>query len=224
MEEEEMMHHDGREVKSLIRFETVSKHWRCTITSKFFREKYTLHQKTQEPKVICLYDDKSWYKRRNTALTTMKLEWSSSTCLVEEDEYHMNDDNVGVDISIPSASIDGLVCFYPKLDTSAKIRVINPATRWSYKVPLANIQIKCYYANYINEIKALHLPGFGNDYVTGTYKLPKSSKSTSSQIVISFSERNFLRSLVLVSESGSATLNLKFPHGDLATDILEKKT
>ncbi|XP_010501829.1 PREDICTED: F-box protein At5g10340-like [Camelina sativa] len=88
----------------------------------------------------------------------MRLEWSS-TCLVEEEEvgYHIRDDK-----RTPSNSIDGLVCFY---SSTREITVINPTTRWSHKLPLANIQLDN------NDFFEFPLPGFGKDYITGTYKI-----------------------------------------------------
>lgn len=148
-------------VKSLVRFQIVSKHWRGMITSSSFREKYLLHQKTQEPKVVCIYEDKNWYCH-NLATKTMRME---CTCLVEEEEeYHTRDDNEEKLVVI-SNSLDGLVCFYGFTDLTRPIKVINPATRWSQTLPLAQIQR--------SNKKKLEFPspGFGKDYITGAYKL-----------------------------------------------------
>ncbi|XP_006300950.2 putative F-box/kelch-repeat protein At1g12870 [Capsella rubella] len=96
----------------------------------------------------------------------MRLEWSSA-CLVEEEEgYHISDDKgtpTRTVIWTPSSSIDGLVCFY---SSTREITVTNPATRWSYKLPRANIQIE----KEKNDSE-FPFPGFGKDYVTGTYKI-----------------------------------------------------
>lgn len=155
-------------MKSLIRFQTVSKHWRRMITSKTFRERHMLHQKTLEPRFLCCYEDESWYKP-NIAIKTMRLDWSS-TCLVEveeeeEEEYHINNE-LEAKLVILSKSLDGLVCFYGLTDLTKPIKVINPATRWSLTLPLARTQLE----NLDNKTE-LHVPGFGKDDLTGTYKL-----------------------------------------------------
>ncbi|CAA7049854.1 unnamed protein product [Microthlaspi erraticum] len=154
-------------VKSLIRFQTVSKDWKRIITSKSFRERHMLHQKTLEPRFLCIYEDRSWYKR-NVALKTMRLDWSS-TCLVEseeEEEYHTSDNDQDKALLVLSSPLDGLVCFYNHTDLTRPIKVINPATRWSLTLPLAKIQVEN-----LDKSAELPPPGFGKDYVTGTYKL-----------------------------------------------------
>ncbi|XP_010513674.1 PREDICTED: putative F-box protein At2g02030 [Camelina sativa] len=98
----------------------------------------------------------------------MRLEWSSA-CLVEEEEeegYFISDDKgrpTRDDSGVISSSIDGLVCFYA---FTREITVMNPATKWSYKLPLPNIQI-----DYDDSESKIPSPGFGKDYVTGTYKI-----------------------------------------------------
>ncbi|CAF2143248.1 putative F-box protein At2g02030 [Brassica rapa] len=152
-------------VKSLISFQAVSKHWRRMITLNSFRERYMLHQKTLEPKFLCVYDDIDWYKA-SYALKEMRLEWSSA-CLVEveeEEDYHIsNDEQEDV---IVSKSLDGLFCFYGRANFKNPIKVMNPSTRWSLTLPLARIQL----VHSDNKVE-FSQPGFGRDYVTGAYKL-----------------------------------------------------
>ncbi|EOA26171.1 hypothetical protein CARUB_v10019609mg [Capsella rubella] len=160
-------------VKTLIRFQAVSKDWRHIITSSSFKERYLLHQKTLEPKFLCIYEDKSWYMP-NFALKTMSLEWSS-TCLVdEEEEYHISNEHEEL-ILLVSRSLDGLFCLCSGADLTRPINVINPATRCSWTLPLSKTQLNNSLDN--NKVQfprpglGKDLPGLGKDYVTGTYKL-----------------------------------------------------
>ncbi|XP_010497494.1 PREDICTED: LOW QUALITY PROTEIN: probable F-box protein At3g25550, partial [Camelina sativa] len=136
-------------VKTLIRFQTVSKQWRRMITSRSLKERYSF------------------------ALKTMSLEWSS-TCLVEEEEeYHISNEHEER-ILLVSESLDGIFCLCSGTDFIRPIKLINPATRWSWTLPLAKIQIEHSPDN--NKVDfprsgfGKDRPGFGKDYVTGTYK------------------------------------------------------
>ncbi|EOA25363.1 hypothetical protein CARUB_v10018695mg [Capsella rubella] len=158
-------------VKTLIRFQAVSKDLRHIITSRSFKEGYLLHQKTLEPKFLCIYEDKSWYTP-NFALKTMSLEWSS-TCLVDEEEgYHTKYEESNL---LVSRSLDGLFLLFSSTDFTQPINVINAATRWSWTLPLAKTQIEHSLDN--NKVQFPHpefgkdAPGLGKDYITGTYKL-----------------------------------------------------
>ncbi|ESQ32950.1 hypothetical protein EUTSA_v10005704mg, partial [Eutrema salsugineum] len=103
-------------VKSLFRFQTVSKQWRRMITSK------------------------DWFMS-NFALKTMRLEWSSAWLVKEEEEYHIYDKPEDETVMV-CTSLDGLVCFHGGTELKEPIRVINPATRWSQTLPLAKIQLE----------------------------------------------------------------------------------
>ncbi|KAL1203689.1 putative F-box protein [Cardamine amara subsp. amara] len=152
-------------VKSLLKFQTVSKHWKHTIkSSRFFRERHMLHNKTLEPKFLNFYEDRS-LDRSNTVLTTMRLEWSS-TCLVEEEDYYTSYERGERNVLV-SESVDGLFCIY-NCDFTRPIIVINPAMRWSQTLPLAKVQLE--HSSDSNKKKLPYL-GFGKDYVTGMYKL-----------------------------------------------------
>ncbi|KAJ4879170.1 putative F-box protein [Raphanus sativus] len=150
-------------VKTLVRFQIVSKHWRGMITSSSFREKYLLHQKTQEPKFVCIYEDEDWNCHNLAAKTMSRME--CSTCLAEEEECHITMDDKEEKLVVISDSLDGLVCLYGFTDLTRPIKVINPATRWSHTLPLAQIQRSH------KKKKLFPSPGFGKDYVTGAYKL-----------------------------------------------------
>ncbi|AEE77025.1 F-box-like domain superfamily [Arabidopsis suecica] len=128
-------------VKTLTRFQTVSKHWRHTIKSR----------NGSKPSIR--------YK-------TMRLEWSLSR-LVGEEEYLTSKKHKERRILF-SKSVDGLFCLYSGVDMKQPIMVINPDTRWSKKLPLARIQRKNYLDS--NKVEFSRL-GFGKDSVTGTYKL-----------------------------------------------------
>ncbi|KAG7563494.1 F-box domain, partial [Arabidopsis suecica] len=153
-------------VKTLLRFQIVSKHWRHTIKSKSFEERHMLHQKTKEPKFLCIFVDESWCNKPNFALKTMRLEWSS-TCLVGEEVYH-NSYEHKVNLVVFSKSLDGLFLIYGGENLNRPIMVINPANRWSQTLPLARIQLEHCLDNNKTEFSP---PGFGKDCVTGIYKL-----------------------------------------------------
>ncbi|CAH8388128.1 unnamed protein product [Eruca vesicaria subsp. sativa] len=153
-------------VKALTRFQVVSKHWRRMINSKYFKDRHMLHQKTtQEPKFLCLHE-----ASLDLTLTTMRLDWSSTSCLVEEGPvYHIKPQ---ID-QMPrvSGSCDGLVCIFDDRSLTSPIVVANPAMVRSQTLPLSEFQLQCLEDKKNSENIDVHFPGFGKDDVTGTYKL-----------------------------------------------------
>ncbi|KAL9830050.1 hypothetical protein AtNW77_Chr3g0185321 [Arabidopsis thaliana] len=125
-----------------------------------------LHQKTKEPKFLCLYEVRRNGSKPSIRYKTMRLEWSLSR-LVGEEEYLTSKKHKERRILF-SKSVDGLFCLYSGVDMKQPIMVINPDTRWSKKLPLARIQRKNYLDS--NKVEFSRL-GFGKDSVTGTYKL-----------------------------------------------------
>ncbi|KAL1192932.1 putative F-box protein [Cardamine amara subsp. amara] len=128
-------------VRSLGRFQIVSKHWRCTIKSRSFMERHMLHEKTLEPKILCLYKGENSCDGNNIiTLTTLRLDWScSTTCLAEE---------VLVPLIGPQSkekirgcsSWDGFLCIFDIEILTTPILVTNPATGQSQILSLSLIQ------------------------------------------------------------------------------------
>ncbi|ESQ33106.1 hypothetical protein EUTSA_v10005596mg, partial [Eutrema salsugineum] len=150
----------------LIRFQTLSKHWRCLIRSRGFGKRYASHQKTtKDPKLLLVCQPTSPEDR-------LFVEFEKSKGFLEISE-----------------SCDGLVCIYA---LTKAVEVINPVTANFEALPLAEIQRLC---TDHPDIKADHpdleaelvqgqdpvlVPapvvsftrfGFGKDSVTGRYKL-----------------------------------------------------
>ncbi|CAH2045902.1 unnamed protein product [Thlaspi arvense] len=157
-------------VKALLRFQTVSKHWRRRIESRSFMERHMLHQKTthEPPRLVCLT-----HGERNLTLTTMR--WSEScsgTCLVEEVPAHHIERRQPELYSGITQSCDGIVCIFDEDTLTTPVTVMNPAMKRSKILPLSMFQRQC-----LNKTKPppdrliLLEPGFGKDHVTGTYKL-----------------------------------------------------
>ncbi|KAG7558482.1 F-box-like domain superfamily, partial [Arabidopsis thaliana x Arabidopsis arenosa] len=101
-------------VKTLIRFQTVSKHWRYLIMSKDFGERYMALEQSKEfalePTSAFVVDEK--------ALKFEITEW-----------------NLYI-----SVSCDGLVCLYA---VDIAVKVVNPATKTYIELPLSRIQQIC---------------------------------------------------------------------------------
>ncbi|KAH0939532.1 hypothetical protein HID58_006993, partial [Brassica napus] len=117
-------------VKALTRFQVVSKQWRRRIKSKYFMDRHM-----------------------TITLTTMSLDWSSTSCLVQEGPavYHIEpqiDQHARL-----SGSCDGLVCIFDENNLTSPIIVANPAMVRSQVLPLSQFQRQW------------------KDDVTGTYKL-----------------------------------------------------
>lgn len=150
--------------KALTRFQIVSKHWRRKIESKYFKDLFMSHQKTtQEPKFLYLQES-----FLDLTLTTLRLDWSSTSCLDEEGPvYHIEPE---IDqLTRVSGSCDGLVCIFNELSLTSPIIVTNPAMVRSLTLPLSLFQRHC--LEECNKNVTPHFPGFGKDDVTGTYKL-----------------------------------------------------
>lgn len=154
-------------LKTLVRFQILSKHWRRTIKSSSFKERHMLHQKTLEPKILCFYRDEN----RCDTLKTMRLDWScsSSTCLVEEGPARHIEPIIKKSVRI-SNSCDGLLCIFYKDILTTPIIVTNPAMGQSQTLLLSMIQQQ-YLDKKMPLPKRFPIPGFGKDSVTGTYKL-----------------------------------------------------
>lgn len=127
------------DVETLVRFKSVSKQWKSTIQSPYFRKRqliYHRRQSRQDPDVLLVSvhdgtDCNSVYE----ALRTLPVGSSSSssvsakipTCW-ENKPYQ-----------VCNTSCDGLICLYDSDDLPSI--VVSPATRWHRTFPPCNYQL-----------------------------------------------------------------------------------
>nr|ACQ90604.1 putative F-box protein [Eutrema halophilum] len=173
----------------LIRFQTLSKHWRCLIRSRGFGKRYASHQKTtKDPKLLLVCQVVNPRAQISSLrLATLALKTSTKPTSPEDRLFVEFEKSKGF-LEI-SESCDGLVCIYA---LTKAVEVINPVTANFEALPLAEIQRLC---TDHPDIKADHpdleaelvqgqdpvlVPapvvsftrfGFGKDSVTGRYKL-----------------------------------------------------
>lgn len=152
--------------KALTRFEIVSKHWSRKIKSKYFKDRYMSHQKTtQEPKFLCLHES-----FLGLTLTSMSLDWSSTSCLAEEGPVYHIEPKIDQSTRV-SGSCEGLVCIFDEHKPTSPIIVTNPAMVRAQTLPLSWFQRQCLEDNNNKKNQPPQFPGLGKDDVTGTYKL-----------------------------------------------------
>ncbi|KAL1222681.1 putative F-box protein [Cardamine amara subsp. amara] len=168
-------------VKSLMRFQTVSKHWRTLIRSRDFEERHMALEKSKGCKLLFVCDDDFKERMKDTLfLKTVTLEKTSAS-VGDEEALEFEGFKNFFEIS---ESCDGLVCFY---DIQKAVEVINPATTMFIELPLSRIQQLCIYnpnrevelelepvqdPNPVPEpIRSFCQFGFGKDSVYGRYKL-----------------------------------------------------
>ncbi|XP_010506910.1 PREDICTED: putative F-box protein At2g02030 [Camelina sativa] len=164
-------------VRSLMRFQTVSKEWRTLIRSRDFGERHMALQKSKGCKLLFVCDDFKERTEDTLFLTTVAVEKKSPSVV---DEQALEFEFKGI-LEI-SESCDGLVCFY---DQTRAVEVINPATTMFIELPLSRIQRLCTYNPSPEvELEPVQDPnpvldpimsdtklGFGKDSVNGRYKL-----------------------------------------------------
>ncbi|XP_010495977.1 PREDICTED: putative F-box protein At2g02030 [Camelina sativa] len=164
-------------VKSLMRFQAVSKHWRSLITSKDFRERYMDLGQSKECKLLIVSDYVKDYAAReaNFSLKTVAL-GTTPASVVDETALKFE---IGTWKLYISQSCDGLVCLY---DINIAVKVVNPATKMYIELPLSRIQQICMNKHdpdsSVQDPHHVKYPGlsfsqfgFGKDNVTGKYKL-----------------------------------------------------
>ncbi|OAP10873.1 hypothetical protein AXX17_AT2G01050 [Arabidopsis thaliana] len=165
-------------VKSLTRFQTVSKHWRTLITSKYFGKRHMALEKSKGCKLLFVCDDFVDRAEDTLFLKTVALE-KTSVSEGDEQDFEFEGYKGFLDIS---ESCDGLVCFY---DTTRAVEVMNPTTTMFIELPLLRIQQLCIYKpNPEVELEPVQDPnpvldpvmtcsqiGVGKDSVSGSYKL-----------------------------------------------------
>ncbi|KAJ0264380.1 F-box domain-containing protein [Hirschfeldia incana] len=166
-------------VRSIARFQTVSKHWESVITSRDFGERHMTHQRSKDPKLMFVS-----YGPDHICFEQRDLETASL-----EESFYLNIEEIKGAIAI-SECCDGLVCFYGLTDA---VRVVNMATETLVPpLPLAKFQqvhkyhpdpdVEVEMEDVIDEDEDDRNPvpvpfvlftrfGFGKDSVTGRYKI-----------------------------------------------------
>ncbi|VVB04888.1 unnamed protein product [Arabis nemorensis] len=167
-------------VISLIRFQTVSKHWESLVSSRDFGERYMSHQKTKDPKLFFICDDLVNRSRNTLFIQTMTttLKETMTASLEHRESLEFEEFRGFLQIS---ESCDGLVCIY---GMTIPLELMNPASGMSISLPLARIQrLHIDYPNPdlvlvtgpdpepAGQFYGFTRFGFGKDGVTGRYKL-----------------------------------------------------
>lgn len=146
-------------VKSLLRFKLVSKRWKMTIESQYFKEKHMIRRQLQEPDFLLIddQDDDDLLDNEELVMRTLVFGDDQNLQLEEDVALKISFDDV-------SKSCDGLICIY---DFRRSILVVNPSTKWMRQVPQSRLQALVF-ERYDDESNLL---GFGKDICTETYKL-----------------------------------------------------
>ncbi|KAJ4894014.1 putative F-box protein [Raphanus sativus] len=166
-------------VRSIARFQTVSKHWESVIRSRDFGARHMSHQRrSKDPKLMFVS-----YGQNHIGFEQRDLE---TTSLEESFELKIEEINGAIAIS---ECCDGLVCFY---GLTYAVRVVNMATKTLVPpLPLAKFQQVHKYHPDPDLEEEMHdvsddeddrnpvpVPfvlytrfGFGKDSVTGRYKI-----------------------------------------------------
>ncbi|CAH8270665.1 unnamed protein product [Arabidopsis lyrata] len=174
---EELLPHDVIEfhilerldVKTLLKFKSVSKQWISTIQSPCFQERQLIHHLSQSPGdphvlLVSLSDPSARQQDPSfEALRTLEVGSSSASVQIPtpwEDKLY----------DVCNTSCDGLICLYDFYALPSI--VVNPTTRWHRTFPKCNYQLvaadkgerdECFEVPYPT-------PGFGKDKISGTYK------------------------------------------------------
>ncbi|XP_024009374.1 F-box protein At5g10340 [Eutrema salsugineum] len=144
------------DVKTLLKFNAVSKQWKSTIQSPFFKKRHLLHRKqSRDPEVLLVsVFDLSVNNPQIEALRTLVLRSSVSVKIPTTWEKKC--------YNVCNSSCDGLICLY---DSYESCIIINPTTRWHRTLPPCNYQLV-----YFEIRNPRSSPGFGKDKISDTYK------------------------------------------------------
>ncbi|CAH2037659.1 unnamed protein product [Thlaspi arvense] len=146
--------------KSLLRFKAVSKQWKSTIESSFFKGRQLIHgQSSGDPEVFMM----CYHPHRVKSLRTLVVGSSSQV------EIPVPREMKNIPYLVCRSSCDGLVCLYDRWFPGF---VVNPTTGWYRTLPLCDLQrlrvrLGDSYYTLGHTISDL---GFGKDKLTGTYK------------------------------------------------------
>jgi len=160
-------------VRSIMRFQAVSKHWESVIKTRDFGARHMAHQRNKDPKLMFVSYGFDHIRFEQRDLETTSLE--ERLC------FEIEEINGPIEIS---ECCDGLVCFYC---LTQAVRVINTATETLLPpLPLANFQ-RLHKDHpdpdlerdvMVEDDGAVPVPfisftmfGFGKDNVTGRYKI-----------------------------------------------------
>ncbi|CAF1933193.1 unnamed protein product [Brassica napus] len=158
-------------VRSIMRFQAVSKHWESVIKTRDFGARHMAHQRNKDPKLMFVSYGFDHIRFEQRDLETTSLE--ERLC------FEIEEINGPIEIS---ECCDGLVCFYC---LTQAVGVINTATETLLPpLPLANFQ-RLHKDHpdlerdvMVEDDAAVPVPfisftmfGFGKDNVTGRYKI-----------------------------------------------------
>ncbi|EOA25623.1 hypothetical protein CARUB_v10018971mg [Capsella rubella] len=150
-------------VKSIIKFKCVSKEWRLTTMSQYFKERHMrISERSHDPNILFVQSKR--VQPIEVCVNTLTLRLS---VFVESRSYYPFYDKFLIFVT---KSCDGLLCIY---GFTQCIYVINPSINWYRSLPLAMLQ------NLIQDIfnggdgRSIDCPflGLGRDKINGEYKL-----------------------------------------------------
>ncbi|EOA20772.1 hypothetical protein CARUB_v10001101mg [Capsella rubella] len=177
--DEELLPHDVIEyhilerldVKTLLKFKSVSKQWRSTIQSPRFQQRQLIRHRSLsgDPLVLlvssidpCAHQpDPTSSEALRTLVVRSTLPVSVQIPTPWEDKSY----------EVCNTSCDGLICLYDSFELLPNI-VVNPTTRWHRTFPECNYQL--FAAEKAERDEWFEVPypspGFGKDKISGTYK------------------------------------------------------
>ncbi|CAA7041103.1 unnamed protein product [Microthlaspi erraticum] len=179
-------------IKSLLRFKSVSKQWKSTIESPYFKKRHLISRQSQDPDVLITnpleselsYDEWKRQEYPNTRIVhenVMRIFTMGSSELIKLPNIgpplkpvYLNNSPDDPAYSVIQYSVcDGMISYYNEYSC---IYVVNPITGWCRKIPQARYQ--AFALDVYNrdggkgeEGFSFWLLGFGKDKFTDTYKL-----------------------------------------------------
>lgn len=115
-------------VKSITKFKCVSKDWKLTTMSQYFKERHMISQRSHDPNI--LFVQSKCNPPTEIYVNTLTL---SSSVFVESRSYYPFYDKSLITVT---KSCDGLICIYG----AQCIYVVNPSIKWYRSLPLARLQ------------------------------------------------------------------------------------
>ncbi|CAH8268915.1 unnamed protein product [Arabidopsis lyrata] len=154
-------------VESLIKFKCVSKEWKLTMMSQYFKERQMMFsQRSHDPNILFVQTNRNyWNAPAKICVNTLTLR--SSVFVKSRSYYPLCDKS----FALVTKSCDGLICMYGFMRW---IYVINPSIKWYRSLPLARFQ------NLVEHLDTRRAPdgriafpllGLGRDNKNGVYKL-----------------------------------------------------
>ncbi|CAL9246061.1 unnamed protein product [Arabidopsis halleri] len=119
-------------IKSLIKFKCVSKEWKLTMMSQYFKERHMISQRSHDPNILFVQTNRN-YSNAPTEICVNTLTLRSSVFVESRSYYPFCDSS----FAIATKSCDGLICIY---GFTQWIYVINPSIKWYRSLPLARFQ------------------------------------------------------------------------------------